>query len=337
MNNIDMICIGDQHFQNSNITDVELFIDKIEKLCLNKCPDRIVLLGDLLHHHEKIFTQSLNKAYELIDKLRKISSVIILVGNHDMCSNQEFMTKNHWLNGLKEWENVKVIDKVYSEDIDGMKFIFSPYLYPGRFEEGLNTLKSDWKDAKCIFAHQEFYGCKMGAFDSVDGDKWSVDNPYVISGHIHSNQTPQENIYYPGAAFQHSFGESNNNIIAHITFMNDKKKYILDEINLHLPRKKILYKDVEDLEDFEIPDTDDLIKISLTGNIESFKNFKKTKKYKKLIENGIKINFKPKKIEVSNDIIRDDNNNFKSILHSLVIKENDENLYNIYNILIKQI
>jgi DNA repair exonuclease SbcCD nuclease subunit len=339
---IDMICIGDQHFQNNNVKEVELFIEKVEKLCMNKSPERIILLGDLLHHHEKIYTQSLNKAYEFIDKMRKISPVIILVGNHDMCSNQEFMTSNHWLNGLKEWEDVTVVDKAYVEMIDGMKFIFMPYLYNGRFEEGLNSLECDWKDAKCIFAHQEFLGCKMGAFDSIEGDKWHVDNPYIISGHIHINQTPQENIYYPGSAFQHSFGDSSNNIIAHVTFMSDKKKYLLDEIDLCLPKKKIIYKDIEDLEDFKIDSCNnyDNIKLSISGNVESFKTFKKTKKYKKMIDNGIKIVFKPKKIDIINKENKDKeykDNSFKSILHDLIEKENDKNLYDIYNILIKQI
>ena len=69
-----------------------------------------------------------------------------------------------------------------------------------------------------IFSHQEFSGCKMGAIISIEGDKWSLDYPHIVSGHIHSRQIPQKNIYYPGAAMQHAFGESEKNIIAFLKY-----------------------------------------------------------------------------------------------------------------------
>jgi DNA repair exonuclease SbcCD nuclease subunit len=339
MSEISMICIGDQHFQNNNILEVELFIEKIEKLCIQKKPTKIILLGDLLHYHEKVFTQPLNKAYEFIDKMRKIAEVIVLVGNHDMVNHLQFMTDNHWLNGLKDWKNVKVVDTVYSETINNMKFIFMPFVPNGRFEEGLNTIE-DWKDCKCIFAHQEFLGCKMGAMISVEGDKWPETYPYVISGHIHENQTPQSNIYYTGAAFQHSFGESNKNIIAYITFCLENSKYTLEEIDINMPRKRIVYKDIEDLDNYKIKKTEDQIKISVSGTIESFKSFKKSKKYKEILDNGVKVVFKPKKIEKINtedlnESVVSDDIHFKNILLELLNKDKNKFLIDIYNEILK--
>ena len=76
-----ILCIGDQHFQSNNILEVELFIKRIEELAIERKPDQIVLLGDLLHYHEKVYTQPLNKAYELIDKLRKIAKVKLSTGS----------------------------------------------------------------------------------------------------------------------------------------------------------------------------------------------------------------------------------------------------------------
>ncbi len=58
-----------------------------------------------------------------------------------------------------------------------------------------------WKNVNCIFAHQEFYGCKMGAIESIEGDKWDHSFPLVISGHIHSEQRPQKIFFYPGSVF----------------------------------------------------------------------------------------------------------------------------------------
>lgn len=254
------------------------------------------------------------------------------------CNNQQFMTENHWLNGLKDWKDVKVVDKVYCEIINDMKFIFMPFVPNGRFEEGLNTLEEDWKNAKCIFAHQEFYGCKMGAIESVEGDKWPEEYPYVISGHIHGNQTPQSNVYYPGAGFQHSFGESNKNVIAYVTFEENESKYTLEEIDLKMPRKKIIYKDVEDLETYKVKKTEDQVKISVSGSVEEFKSFKKSKKYRELLESGAKVVFKPKRIELEEKKHEDessDDMHFNKVLLDLVLKEKNKGLVEVYEEIMK--
>ena len=199
MERVKILFIGDPHVQISNIPEVELFMEKMIFLANEKEPDLIIIGGDILHTHERLHTLAMNKAYELVNNMRIISKTYVLVGNHDMCNNQQYLSNNHWLNGMKEWDNTVIVDKVISETIKGEKFIFCPYVPPGRFEEALNTLEGDWLNASCIFAHQEFFGCKMGAITSIEGDKWPEDFPNVISGHIHSRQRPQKNIYYPGS------------------------------------------------------------------------------------------------------------------------------------------
>jgi DNA repair exonuclease SbcCD nuclease subunit len=123
-------------------------------------------------------------------------------------------------------------------------------------------------------------------------------NPNVISGHIHLNQKPQKNIYYPGSSLSVAFGESTKNIVAKLEFDTEEKDYNLEEIELELPKKKIIYINSEDADDIDIPKTEDKIKLSISGEYEEFKTFKKTKKYKELTSNGIKVVFKPKKKEI---------------------------------------
>jgi DNA repair exonuclease SbcCD nuclease subunit len=318
-----VLFIGDPHIQVSNAPEVNMFIERVTKLAQEKKPDIVVIAGDLLHTHERLHTLALNKAYELVNNMREVSKTYILVGNHDLINNQQFLTNNHWMNGMKNWDNVVIVDTVLTETINEEKFLFVPYVPPGRFVEALNTLGEKWDDVACIFAHQEFSGCKMGAIVSVEGDKWSLTNPCVISGHIHSRQFPQENIYYTGSAMQHAFGESEKNIIAYLTF-NKTDKYQLDEINLDLPRKKIVYLDVDSISDYAPPETDDKIKVTVSGGYEEFKALKKTKKYKKLVEKGVKITFKAKKIERTKLQQEHDTNmefggtDFKSILSTMV-------------------
>ena len=331
-----VLFVGDPHIQTENIPEVELFIESMTKLAEEKKPNLIVIGGDLLHTHERLHTIPLNKAYDFVDKMRNIAKTYVLVGNHDMCNNQQFLTQNHWMNGMKEWENTVIVDKVIAENINDLLFIFTPYVQPGSFQKALNTLENhNWKNATCIFAHQEFFGCKMGAITSVEGDKWPLEYPEIVSGHIHSKQKPQKNIYYSGSAMQHAFGESSQNIIAYLSFDVKETGYVLEEINLKLPRKKIIYMDIESVGDYIVPETKDKIKITVSGVYEQFKALKKTKKYKKLISNGVKVVFKTKKIEHKNDIYSNENENvFTTILSNIVNQKKNTYLYETYELVV---
>lgn len=482
---VNVIAVGDQHFKTDNIKEVDLFIDKMTELIEKNRPDFVVLLGDLLHEHERIHIAPLNRAYKLIDSIRQITKTFVLVGNHDMClgkdtpvllydgsvkmsqdididdilvgykgkktkitstvrgvselfivkqengidyvvnkyhkltlkykleenphikfkrddiidiaisdyihlpedvkdnfygikypsmeetkitvspcgkgmyygftvediyqrfllgdgtithncNNQVFLKDDHWLNAMKEWDNVVIVDKVIKYEINEMKFVFTPYVYVGRFEEALETLGENWKDATAIFAHQEFFGCKMGAFNSIDGDKWNEEYPNVISGHIHLNHRPQKNIYYPGSSLPVAFGESKSNIVADLTFSIDED-YRLNEIDLRLPKKKIIYTTSEDIEKLNIPISDDKIKISISGEYEEFKSLKKTKKYKELTDQGVKFVFKAKKLpKISSEEIKETNitNDFHEILRNIVEGEKNSYLYEAYELIV---
>lgn len=329
---LSVIAIGDPHFKVDNIQEVDMFIEKIEKLCLEKQPDIIICLGDLLHTHERLHTTPLNKAYEFIERMRKITLTYVIVGNHDYIQNQQFLTDNHWMNGMKEWTDVIIVDKVIHDKQKGIKIALTPYVPPGRFEEALNTNPDNWKDVNCIFAHQEFYGCKMGAIVSVEGDRWDLNNPLVVSGHIHSKQTPQPNIYYTGSAMQHAFGESEKNIIAFITY-NEDKSYNIEEIDLQLPRKKIIYMNMDNINTYSVKEkNDDDIKITLTGNYDEFKAFKKSEKYKQLTDDGTKVVFKVKKEKEKKDETQSSNCDFKKNLYDLI--SSDVQMLEFYELII---
>lgn len=486
-----VIAIGDPHFRTDNIPEVNLFLDKIEELAKKENPNFIVVLGDVLHTHERLHTIPLNKAYEFIERLRNVAKTFVLVGNHDMCfskntpillwdgnvknsqeikvgdilvgddntprkvintkyghtkmytvkqkngmnytvtenhilclknpykicdymadidmsvkeylsihenirknlygyrkeldkimlteieivesdereffgwetdgnhkflltdstvvhncNNQQFLSQNHWMNGMKEWDNVEIVDTTICRKVDNYNFVFCPYVPPGRFQEALDTDKTiDWKKADCIFSHQEFYGCKMGAIVSVDGDKWPENFPNIVSGHIHSRQIIQDNVYYCGSSMQNAFGESEKNVIPILTWSKPGQKYSLNEVDLLLPRKKIIYTDVQSMEDYEQPETEDKIKITISGVYDEFKAFKKTKKYRELVKKGTKIVFKPKKIKKSDKEDDDekeekttaepvDETDFNRILSSLINKEKSSYLYQVFELVI---
>lgn len=337
-----MLVIGDPHFQPSNLAEVDLFIDRIEKLAIERSPDVIVCLGDLLHTHERLNSTAMNKAYEFIRRMRECAAirVYVLVGNHDMTTNQVFLTDDHWMNGMKEWDRVTIVDRVIRETILEYDLVFAPYVFPGRFEEALKTIDVDedmysWKQADCIFAHQEIRGCKMGAIISTDGDDWSLDYPPIVSGHIHSRQQPQENVYYVGSAMQHAFGESERNCVAILLFggADAEFPYKLEEVDLCLPRKRIMYKDISEMSKF-VPDatSSDKLKICVKGTASELAAFRSTAKYKMLIDAGVKVVFKPRAVDPSTvGIVTEDGNvnpdkTFRTILEELVRNEKNSDL-----------
>ncbi len=52
--------------------------------------------------------------------------------------------------------------------------------------------------------------------------------PLVISGHIHSEQRPQKNIFYPGSVIQHALGESEDNGYYYYILMVQNGEYPID-------------------------------------------------------------------------------------------------------------
>lgn len=338
-----VIFIGDPHFHTDNVQEINIFIPRLEELIQKTKPDLICVGGDLLHTHERLHSTPLNKINELLLMVKKYAFTYVLVGNHDYCNNQQFLTDNHWMNALKEWDNICIVDKVVYHLQDGYKFIFCPYTPPGRFVEALNIgaheNDSKWQDADCIFAHQEFSGWKIGVIVSFEGDKWPLDYPQVVSGHIHGKQKPQNNIFYTGSAMQHAFGESEQNIIAELFWENPGEVYTCIEHDLELPRKKMIAAEVEDIENVTVPEDDNKYKIVVSGNYESFKAMKKTKKYRELVKAGTKVVFKPQKIakekkdleKVLNKITEEiSDKDFKSILQALIVKEKDPYLFQAY-------
>lgn len=242
----------------------------MEKLADVDGYDIAVIGGDILDTHERVDVQLMNRAYELVKFLRDRTVVYLLVGNHDMINNQQFLTDNHWMNGMKEWRNVVVVDRTIREG----DIIFVPYVPPGRFVEALDTLRDDWRDATCIFAHQEFRGCKLGVVKSSEGDEWSLDWPRVISGHIHDRHRLQANIRYPGNMEPRIF---------------DIDRHTEKHIPLGLETVKTVRVEVGNIDKVE---TTTKSKIVVSGTMDELAAFRNGNRYRDIVAIGSTVQFK---------------------------------------------
>ena len=338
-----LLCVGDIHIKTTNTHLVDLLETQIIEYIISLAIDKVILLGDILHTFEKIHTQALNRAYKFIDNIRKYTQIYVLVGNHDYINNQQFLSDEHWMNGLKEWKNVYIIDKTMEDIIMSGSLYYVPYVPTGRFEDALNFTNTDWKiRAKYIFAHQEFKGCKMGAIMSTHGDEWKENYPMVISGHVHDYQKLQPNIFYIGASLQDSFGDQTSPRLLLI----DDSATEFSELELKLPKNKTIYLDLEnkdivqDVEKILVQaenikeDEINKTKIVIKGDYEKFKIFTKSEQFDKLNKiKNCKIDHKPLKKKEENVVFNGKliGKNFIDNLKDKILLKRDEELYALFS------
>lgn len=273
-----ILTIGDPHFKVSGVQEHEEMIDAVLKITKEQSPDLIVVLGDVLDRHETIHVSPLSRAVRFLLELAKISKTYVLIGNHDLKNNRQFLSKEHGLIGL-HYENLIIVD----EPIEAQKLIFCPYVPPGRFEEALAQIPN-WQSARMIFAHQEFRGANMEGIESADGDKWDASYPTVVSGHIHTFQILQSNLIYPGTPMQHNFGDDPNKGLSLFTLGDTTISH--SRISLPLRRKIVIKITKADIETLILPEKS-IVKISLICSLGESRALRKHPKIKQWISEGV--------------------------------------------------
>lgn len=298
-NNVSCIAIGDPHFKASNVSESKAMVDKICEKIVELDPTFVVCLGDVLHTHEKIHIEPLCLATSFIIRMAQLKPTYVIIGNHDRPNNSDFLTDRHAFNGLKNHPNINIIDTTKEENIGAYKFVFVPYVYPGRFMEALEKLEDPLNNTKAIFAHQEFMGAKMGAIVSEAGDPWPIKNPLTISGHIHDYDDLQTNLIYTGTPMQHAFGDRSDKTISFFKFMQKSTDdqslnsgWEQTRIDLNLIKRKIVRIKCSELNDNWQPPANCLVKVTLYGSSSELKTIMKHPRVKELQKLGISIAYK---------------------------------------------
>jgi DNA repair exonuclease SbcCD nuclease subunit len=298
---MNLLVIGDPHFRIDNMDESRVFVQELEKyLATNHATfDYIIVLGDVLHTHEKLHTFALNAACDFLKMLTRHNQVYCLVGNHDATSNTIFLTDNHWMNALKGWDKLTIVDTPLTVVKDSKQICLCPYVPDGRFVEALDTIGREvWMKSACIFAHQGLNGAKMGAIVMQGVEEWIEDYPMLISGHIHDKQWVKSNLFYAGSSMQHAFGESEDKSLS---FVSIQSQCNITDIILPIKKKKILYIEMEDIDTQMVKALEKLqkstegnieYKVVVKGSQEELKSFKKSKDFKNLEKISKKVQLK---------------------------------------------
>lgn len=295
---LKIITIGDPHFRTKYIKTIDQFTHQTLELIKATAPDFVVVLGDTLHHHERTDSACHVRAVKWFLAMSEVTKVVVLIGNHDRPNNSDFQSEYHFFTGLKDRKNMWIVDKAMGFDITigGTKhrMVCVPYVPPGRFREALDTLEHSIEERPpfVIFSHQEYKGVKMGAIVSEVGDEWPIDGPFILNGHLHECQSPQDNIFCCGTPYQTTYAEDPNKGVYLCTFnlgvsygaskSQPPLKPDIKRIKLNLKVKSSITVTPEGLKDVNVPGDNMDLRIIITGKQEDVEAVKQTQKYKDL-------------------------------------------------------
>ena len=234
---MSILLIGDIHFKINNSRQTLQLEEQVVSVITSRSVKHVILLGDVMNEHEKLFTCVMNRVVRFVTNIIKLCPITILVGNHDMINNQVFCDKNgHWMNIFSGWRDVTIVDEPMALKICGLQFCCVPYVFAGRFREALDSYKLDPNTFNYVVAHQEFRGAMMGRFESKSGDEY-IWNTLCLSGHVHDFQV-LGNVMYTGAAFEQSFGSSS----CWLFLINQKNE--IEKISSLVDGKRVVYRDL---------------------------------------------------------------------------------------------
>ena len=319
---------GDLHYKINNLSSMKVLEDEIVKKLEKYEPNGIVFLGDIGDGHAQIHSDTLNAAIKFMLRCRQYTVIYILIGNHDYPSNRVFLEDRHAFNALKEYPGIRIIDIPTNFSFDGEKFAAIPFVPNGRFAEAYDLLSD--KDVSLVLAHQEFAGSCYNGIESSSPDTWPLENPLLISGHIHQHQILQPNLIYLGTPMAVSFGEEDEKHIALLTIENGKTD--IKYIQLNVPKKITIDADLTSIQSLTFDDISSY-RIRLKCAIEEWTTFRKSSKYKKLIEKGVKVipetvqvkiqnnGKKVSYLDLFNEMIKKEGNNDLEVLWKDIIKE----------------
>jgi DNA repair exonuclease SbcCD nuclease subunit len=205
--------IGDLHFDISDIlleSQIAFFVQCLIPYCRANGIKILIFEGDVFDNRRHVDIYTKNKILELFQNHLKEFEIYIICGNHDTY----YKTTNdiNSLKILKLFPNVTVFEEITTKKINGLNFLFVPWLYD------LNTLKkwvseNDSKEIDVCIGHFDMIGAKINknTFSKTGLTKELLyDFRKIFSGHYHTRsieKNKDREIIYTGTPYQLNFGD----------------------------------------------------------------------------------------------------------------------------------
>lgn len=195
INTIKIALLSDIHYfvgYNQNI------FDKLLNQIKNNKPDYITIVGDILDSSD---TSNLDQLKNFLENLSKISTTIVVLGNHDEkmgeMHNWSFDPNKKLINLLNSIPNLHLLkDNTYTENNITFYGIDFSYKYYEEDSETYESFCNEMKDKKCII-HQDTYNITL-IHTPINIYTYLKKNPshnlnasdLILSGHMHNGCLP---------------------------------------------------------------------------------------------------------------------------------------------------
>lgn len=227
---VRILIIGDLHFRPKDIDLNRLLVNETLSIIKSIKPDAVVVLGDTLDTHDVYKGSAHALSERFFHQIRLISTLIVLIGNHDIKNNQVNLTleeePDHPYTALKYWDNTILVDKVTTFDVKQFTFCAVPYVPDGCYLEAIKDI--DVSKIRAFFSHQLFNF--PGNFESK-AEEWPIDYPINFNGHLHEYMVVNDNLILVGTPTTVDFGASADKALMLVNF--------IDDIDLHIERIKL--------------------------------------------------------------------------------------------------
>lgn len=238
-----LLLIGDPHVTPSNIPEAERMMDLAYKTANDSDIAGIIILGDMFHTHLVVRLEVITFWKYWVEKLSRKHNLIMISGNHDQVSD----------NG-REWQMsaLSTLDGcggkiVANEPYRWADMLFVPYTH--NQDKFLNACQKHL-DAAVVFCHQTFSGSQYEngfyAPEGFDQDKIPNNFKYIISGHIHKQQSVGR-VWYPGTPKWDSVSDANERKGIWIWNSVDNSKTFIDTKEVCKPIISIEINEGEDI------------------------------------------------------------------------------------------
>lgn len=274
-----------------------ILLEQIYKVIEEEKADALLIAGDVYDWHSPT-KESMDLFDEFINKVLSINvKVFVIAGNHDSItriSHHKEILKHggFYVSGGYDSKLEKVTLKDEYGDID---FYLLPFLTPemvsekidisydspNRYDQAIDTVIKrediDTTKRNVILSHQMVTGAIRSQSDSLSSSITTSDvvsihdyDPfdYVALGHIHKSMTFfDKRVVYPGAILPYHSDESNERYVS-VVSLKEKGNIDVRLVPIYPKRKVIKLIGSEDALLRERPNSEDLISITLIGDIK---------------------------------------------------------------------
>ena len=171
--------------------------------------DTVWVLGDLLHDRSAVELDVLNTLYDFLADVRSLGqNWYAFPGNHDMFLKHSW--ENNALRPLRHL--ITVVDRVSRVEMDGRRFFVLPFIHlESSYMRVLRRLEEQYQDGDVLLTHIGVRGATLNTCFLLKD--WSFVNfeeskfRRVYTGHFHSRQAINQQVYYPGSLIPFKFDE----------------------------------------------------------------------------------------------------------------------------------